>query len=163
MTTQLNKNKILNILIVIFVLLSLFIVGYIFSNSFDSVEQSNEKSENISSKVQQVVDPQKKIPQSEFHKYVRKGAHVTEFCALGFCVGMVFLLIFYKTKKRFLVTPFVFCAGVGAVDEYIQKFTARGSQISDVLIDIAGSVLGLAFVLAFSVLITLFANRRENK
>ena len=154
-----NKKSVLNVLIVIFAILTLLIVGYIFSNSFDSVEESSEKSSEIASILQKIFDPYQKIPEDVFHNLIRKIAHLTEFGVLGVSVGILFLLIFYRTNKIFKITPPAFCICVGATDEIIQKFTARGNQITDVLIDATGACLGLAFV----ALVAFLIHKKKNK
>ena len=56
--------------IVIFSLISVMIAGYIFYNSTQNSEESNKKSIAISTKIQSVVDPEKKIPEKDFNKQV---------------------------------------------------------------------------------------------
>ena len=72
---------------------------------------------------------------------VRKMAHVTEFTVLG---ALVWLKLSGK-EKRFLLSV---CLGTaaGAVDETLQIFSHRGSQVKDVLIDGLGVLLGAALM-----------------
>ena len=71
--------------------------------------------------------------------YIRKAAHVTEFAALA---ALLWRIYEEKGSRRGLRTfsTAVLCA---AVDETIQIFSHRGSQLRDVCIDAAGAALGL--------------------
>ena len=71
--------------------------------------------------------------------YIRKAAHVTEFAALSALLRS----IFEEKRSRQWLWAFgtaVICAGI---DETIQIFSHRGSQLRDVCIDAAGAALGL--------------------
>ena len=71
---------------------------------------------------------------------VRKAAHVTEFAVLGV---LLWLWLDGKKQARPLLTVGL---GVltGAIDETIQIFSHRGSQVTDVLIDSCGVLLAVA-------------------
>ena len=85
--------------------------------------------------------------QEQLVHIVRKAAHFTEFACLGgLSCG---LLAATRAVKRH---PFfhVWAGGffVAAIDETIQIFTNRGSQLQDVWLDFAGFSAGLVLVLA---------------
>ena len=73
---------------------------------------------------------------------VRKLAHVTEFAVLAV---LLWLRLGHKSRMR---APLAIGLGAlaGAIDETIQIFSHRGSQVADVLIDACGAVLGVAVV-----------------
>ena len=76
---------------------------------------------------------------------VRKLAHFTEFTA----IGMLLTTCAYSFDR---FTVYVFFAGLAAAvtDETIQLFSeGRSGQISDVLLDFSGIVLGTAVMLLF--------------
>ena len=73
---------------------------------------------------------------------VRKAAHVTEYAVFA---ALVFLRLESAGKKRFF-TAWGLGALTGAIDETLQIFSHRGSQVRDVLIDTAGALLGLGVV-----------------
>lgn len=73
---------------------------------------------------------------------IRKAAHVTEYAVF---TALVFLRLESAGKKRFL-TAWGLAALTGAIDETLQIFSHRGSQVRDVLIDSAGALLGLGIV-----------------
>lgn len=84
---------------------------------------------------------------------IRKAAHVTEYAVFA---ALVFLRLESAGKKRFF-TAWGFGALTGAIDETLQIFSHRGSQVQDVLIDSAGALLGLGIVS----LILYFISRKE--
>ena len=83
---------------------------------------------------------------------VRKMAHFTEFACLG---GLSCGLL--ATARTVKLHPFfhVWAGGffVAAIDETIQIFTGRGSQLQDVWLDFAGFSAGLLAVLLVRALV----------
>ena len=139
------RNK-LNILIVLFVLVSLLLTCYIFSNSLQKPTDSNNKSNTISDKLQSIIDPEFKIDRKDFRKYTRKAAHFIEFAALGISLAIVFLCVYIKTSKLFVSLPLFLMLSVAVTDEFIQSFNGRTSCLKDVLIDFSGSISGILMV-----------------
>lgn len=85
--------------------------------------------------------------QEQLVHIVRKAAHFTEFACLG---GLSAGLLAVFRKVSFHPVAHLFCGGffVAAIDETIQIFTNRGSQLQDVWLDFAGFSAGLVLVLA---------------
>ncbi len=81
---------------------------------------------------------------------VRKAAHVTEYAVLA---ALLFLRLESAGKKRFF-TAWGLGTLTGAIDETLQIFSHRGSQVRDVLIDTAGALLGLGVVMLILYLIS---------
>lgn len=85
---------------------------------------------------------------TELSTYVRKFAHVIEYAAVGFQLMCIFLL-----KGRRKLVWYINCAFIimliALIDETIQIFSNRGSEIGDIWIDLAGSALGIgvAFII----------------
>lgn len=134
--------------IFLFALLSLLAVGFIFSNSLDTRDTSNQKSNAIVDEVKPVVDPQDTIPRGTFNHYVRKSAHFLEFAALGFC--LMGLSDAIGRKRRIPRVPAALLAAllVASTDETLQFFAAgRGPGVKDVLIDCLGATCGLLLML----------------
>ncbi len=80
---------------------------------------------------------------------IRKLAHVFEFMCLALEINY---LVYLFNKYRLSNIPIMLLAGlfVGGMDEIIQIFYERGSQIVDVLIDFSGFlVMTLAFMLVY--------------
>ena len=71
---------------------------------------------------------------------IRKNAHAFEFLVLAILVANV-LKIFGLTGKNALVYIMFICLLCAVLDEYHQLFVpGRASQVTDVLIDFAGSL-----------------------
>jgi len=73
---------------------------------------------------------------------VRKMAHVTEFAVLGALLWLRLSALQKRTLRAFLLG-----VAAGAVDETLQIFSHRGSQVRDVGIDALGVLLGLGLTL----------------
>lgn len=75
---------------------------------------------------------------------IRKCAHVSEFFILGILV--INLISKYNVKHIYLIS-FIICVLYASSDEFHQLFVpGRSGQVTDVLIDLIGVVLGLLFV-----------------
>ena len=73
---------------------------------------------------------------------VRKCAHVSEFFILGILV--INLISKYNVKYSYLIS-FIVCVLYASSDEFHQLFVpGRSGQVTDVLIDLIGVVLGLS-------------------
>lgn len=133
-------------LLIVYVLLTLLIVGYIFSNSFQTVAASSERSGRVMKIVEPIINPKGTLSTEEVHKIVRKLAHGTEFAVLGIFLSLTAYEIF-KLRKRILISfPLLMALCTAVTDEFLQSFNDRSPQISDVLIDFSGAVLGMVFV-----------------
>ena len=79
------------------------------------------------------------------HPYIRKLAHVIEYCLLAITVA--FPLYVYKLRGIFLVLFAGFiCVSIACIDEYSQTFSpGRGPSIKDVCIDSVGIFIGIYF------------------
>ena len=81
---------------------------------------------------------------SQFNHFVRKFAHFFAYAVLGFLVVIAFSKSGVKGRRAFLLSLMV-CVIYAASDEIHQLFVpGRGCQIKDVIIDSAGSAVGIA-------------------
>lgn len=129
--------------VIVFALLILLTVSFIWGNSLKTVEQSSVQSTSVAELLRPVLDPHEKLEKSAFHNLVRKLAHVIEFFVLGlFVIGFSVSLGMYL-KKSFVSMPILTVLFVAVGDEYIQHFTGRGSLVTDVVLDFAGSLAGM--------------------
>ena len=78
------------------------------------------------------------------NRIIRKLAHLTEFTILGGVLYVVLLrYIEYGTVVKTIVVGIV----IASLDEFIQLFSlGRSSQLSDVLIDTVGIIIGISVV-----------------
>lgn len=81
--------------------------------------------------------------------YVRKAAHMTEYCLLAIAIS--FPLYVYRIRGFWLVLlAGIVCVGFAGFDEYHQSFVAgRGPSVRDVCIDSGGALIGILLVQAF--------------
>lgn len=132
----------------VFTILSVLLIVFIFSNSLKNGEESNAQSAPIVEVVEEILDPEDKVPTKTFNFLVRKAAHLTEFAVLGLVLGgQIWCINGIRHGNGYHVWLIVQGLMVGFViavaDEYIQSFTDRTSSITDVLIDMIGVVIGM--------------------
>jgi VanZ family protein len=96
---------------------------------------------------------------NQYHYYVRKLAHFTEYFLLA--VSVAFPLYVYGMRGMWLVIfAGAFCVGFACLDEYHQSFVAgRTPSKRDVVIDSCGAFLGIFItrILGFIGRKTIFA------
>jgi VanZ family protein len=127
-------------------------VLFIWGNSCLSRETSGAQSGRITALLLRILDPKGKLDADTFHHFVRKTAHFAEFALLGAWIGGLFQRIRLQSKKTFYTLPVLCVLLVAVLDEYIQFFTGRGSAVTDVMLDFAGGLTGLAIVVIFLLL-----------
>ena len=86
---------------------------------------------------------------SSIEFYVRKAAHMTEYCLLAIAIS--FPLYVYGVRGIWLILlAGAICVGFAGLDEYHQSFVAdRGPSVRDVSIDSIGVTAGILLVQAF--------------
>ena len=86
---------------------------------------------------------------SSIEFYVRKAAHMTEYCLLAIAIS--FPLYVYGVRGIWLILlAGAICVGFAGFDEYHQSFVAdRGPSVRDVGIDSIGVTAGILLVQAF--------------
>lgn len=139
-------KKRLTIFLTVFIILTL---TFIFTNSMDSVTESQKKSGAVLEMVWRLLKGVAGKDHVTEH-LVRKLAHFFEFFVLG--IEMSALSFLHHSPRRtlyFSITLPVFCGLLAALtDETIQIVSARGSQVQDVWLDFAGVCVGLGVVFA---------------
>ena len=146
-----DKGKKLLILLYITFTISLVLV---WGQSCISKEESAVSSDAVVEMIKPIdeLEPGYRSPNGwtyvELSELVRKMAHVIEYCAVGFQLMCIFLL---KGKRKLVhYINCLFCGMIiGLVDETIQLFSNRGSEVRDIWIDIFGTAIGImiAFIL----------------
>ena len=86
---------------------------------------------------------------SSIEFYVRKAAHMTEYCLLAIAIS--FPLYVYGVRGIWLILlAGVICVGFAGFDEYHQSFVSdRGPSVRDGGIDSIGVTVGILLVQAF--------------
>lgn len=115
---------------------------FIWSNSLLGSERSNALSGWVERWLKPLVDPQGNITDKAFDYGVRKIAHILEYALLG--ALMVFGTAQMKHRSVWQLLLVVMLAAV--IDETIQFYTGRTSQLQDVWIDVCGACIGMLLV-----------------
>ncbi len=154
---------------VLFTALLLGLLGFIFSNSLQTGEESSAQSGGITEFVQKLA---KQIAPNSFiatatgedyqclHALVRLAAHFLEFCALG--ATMVWCFYSYTLKKRHATIALVGTCITAVLDEFLQTLTAgRGAEIKDVAVDCLGGAAGVIFALLVIIILDIICRKGE--
>ena len=147
---------------VIWAALWLGLTVFIFSNSLQSGEQSGAHSGWWAAFLRPILDPGHGLADTAFHALVRKLAHMAEFCALAVAIGGTTVQLGKITGRRYICLPLLAALCTAVCDEFLQTFTAdRAGQVSDVLVDMAGALIGFGLVAAVCVIGKTIRKRRE--
>lgn len=140
--------KVLAVLLV----LTVIVTGFIFGNSLQNSEESNKASDVIEEVVEPIINEVVGENKIDVNYFVRKGAHLTEFFALGLIVMGAVVTVGWKYAGYGLF----YVLAVAVTDEYIQSFSDRTSSVSDVLIDFTGAMIGFAVCAVVFLLVRKF-------
>lgn len=141
----------------IYLILTVLIMIGIFAFSAQNGEKSSNISMNVTEKIVNEANyeetPEKSLSkkQEEIETIIRKSSHFLIYTGLGFCA---FMTLYHSGKVNKMWVLFIisllFCIIYASSDEIHQLFVSeRSGEIRDILIDSAGSLLGILF--AFSV------------
>ena len=143
------------------IVLILATIVFIWSNSLQSIPESQTKSIDFLNKVKPLLGIFVGTGNVTDH-LVRKLAHFTEFGALG-CELALLLALRKRINWQSVINSAFFAMTVALTDETIQIFSGRGSQVKDVWLDFAGSCTGILFVIVIFGLIKVARNRKNKK
>ena len=146
-----------------FILAILLTVGFIFGNSMKGPEESAEQSDEVVEIVRPVIDPNQQMSKEDMSFLVRKSGHFIEYTMLGIECAAFACYIFRKITLTGMACSALGCLLTANIDEYIQFFTERGSQVADVLLDFGGSLFGMAVGCAIYYLAVLMTVRIKSK
>ena len=130
-------------------IISMAILCFIFSQSILSREESGALSAGIMAFLKPLLDPHNRLDADLFHFIIRKAAHFTEFAAFGFFVAGAVTNLGHIKGRRFLAFPMLITLVCAVSDEFLQYFTGRGSMVTDVVLDYAGALFGMALLAVF--------------
>ena len=120
-------------------------VAFIWGNSLLPREVSSALSKMVGTILDWFMPGSATTSQGEGQGILRKIAHFTEFCSLGFLLCTITFLL-QSQKWIPCAIPCGIGVAVAVIDETIQMFVpGRGPQLRDVGIDSLGVVLGIAF------------------
>ena len=159
------------IFVIIFTLAVVLWVGFIFSNSAQTGEESGATSSDVQEAINGILHSLG-IDLSLSEHFIRKAAHFTEYMILGFivCFDVSAILKLFDAKKlksRALALSLAvpFSAAVALIDEFVvQRATeGRGPSFVDVRIDTCGAALGVIIVLIAVFFSAYLKNVKINK
>ncbi|MDD7738658.1 MAG: VanZ family protein [Fusicatenibacter sp.] len=85
-----------------------------------------------------------------YEYYVRKAAHMTEYCLLAVTIALP-LYVYGLRGMSLMLLAGIFCILFAAGDEYHQSMVdSRGPSVRDVGIDSLGALIGILLVRIFS-------------
>ena len=134
----------------IFIISTLLMTVFIFSNSLTSAVESKETSRGVLIFIQDLFS-ELGINIALTQKIVRKSAHIIEYFILGilfFCIYKVLSYITQKSSKyAYLISGIAILIPI--IDENLQRFSpGRSCEIRDMLIDMAGISTGILVSMA---------------
>jgi VanZ family protein len=135
-------------------------VGFIFLQSTDSKEKSGEKSEKVQTVITEITHAETTKSELFFYQ-LRKSAHIAEYSALGIELALFILLVCGGPTLQRIINALSFGMAIGVADEAIQILSDRGSLVSDVLIDTAGIVGGVALVMLIYAAVQLIMRKKR--
>ena len=93
----------------------------------------------------------------QMHFLLRKGAHFTEYFALGVLAGITTLFMLKAKLVHRGLAAFGYCVLAASVDEAIQLFVpGRAGRVADVCLDSFGAVMGICFLFFIVHLLVVF-------
>ena len=151
----------------IFAVLLVFWMGFIFSMSCENAEKSSNTSGQTIRVVLSVVPEFEKQPEEvkvniieKLQFIVRKSAHFIGYMILGILASG--LILQYENINKKYPLAFLICVIYAISDEIHQLFVpGRSGQVRDVLIDSAGSFLGIILVMAFVKILIKFNKKHK--
>ena len=151
----------------IFIVLLVLWMGFIFSMSSENAEKSSNTSGQTIKVVLSTVPEFEKQPEEvkvniieELQFIVRKSAHFIGYMILGILASG--LILYYGNINKKYLLAFLICVIYAISDEIHQLFVpGRAGQVRDVLIDSAGSLLGIILVMAFEKLLIKFNKKHK--
>ena len=138
-----KRNK---ITIGVLSILTAIVTFFIWNNSYASIEESSAVSSGITEIVCETLGISEEEDIENAHIFIRKSAHFIEFCILGMLYMSICTLITGKSISTLIFFPISSVLLTAVIDEYIQSFTGRGSQVQDVLLDFCGAIVGIFLI-----------------
>lgn len=153
---------------VFFTVLTAAYLCWIFSNSLETGAQSTVSSDKVQQTMQGAAD--KVFGEGNVtvtRRFVRKGAHFSEFALLGFLSFFTFYLYFLAKKNScflcFCAASAIALAG-GAADETIQIFIdGRAASVLDAFLDFGGGECGIFVAWGVSAIVAAVIKKSKRK
>lgn len=167
---QVEHGWVRNLFRIVLTVACIALLGWIFSNSLRTGEESSAQSSTVIEIVQTVagfIAPDSYIATATgedydfLHGIIRIIAHFSEFALLGVLTGWCYCAYTFKMRYTYLPIGCLFI--VPMLDEYFQTFTpGRSAEIVDVLVDTSGAMVGFLLAL-LSVWIGILIYKKAKK
>ncbi len=157
-----------------FAVLTAVVMYIIFAFSAQSGEESSAVSSGVSRFIAELImsgfdalsDIEREAKIQELIPIVRKVAHFSVFCALGFCSNLCLHSKDHENgkKNRFVTNLWAgaFCLFYAMTDEFHQLFVPdRNGNFIDVLIDFSGSLIGIAAAVLIFILVVRYCEKKK--
>ena len=128
----------------VFLLMTAVLIAFIWGNSLQNATHSSVESRWVLDLVQSTFSVIPGISHVTMYE-IRKAAHVTEYMALGFFLSLDLSALNRRGRARDVVALGVLIA---CIDELFSF--GRSGQLTDVVIDTCGVILGVAAAYVFS-------------
>lgn len=146
-------------------IVALFAAALMFATALILINasMSYEASHSSSGAIADIISPDASVEDYEQTEFtLRKLAHLIEYFSLGAVSAALCISISRFYGRKFYGYALFYSLLVAVIDEYIQSFTGRGSTLSDVVLDLAGIVLGFTLMLIGFYLV-LFIKKKNKK
>lgn len=141
-------------LLVMRILFTIFLLGtiaFIFINSSQIGSLSSLRSQRVTEIANSVL-ARIGVGVTLTESMVRKLAHFAEYCLLGFWL-MLTLRVYTRRLLAFVAWPLLGGLATAVLDEFFQTLVpGRSGQVTDVVIDFAGLLMGLCVALFIQLL-----------
>jgi len=140
----------------------------IFMFSMQNGEKSSQTSTEVVKNVLEITMPKEEITPQVVKKYefsFRKAAHFSVYLLLGFSLITAFNVTFDKKLKYFeYLISIIIAFGYANLDEFVYQNVSdsRGPSFIDVLIDTAGSLIGIVFFVLILLLMKKISNMKKS-
>ena len=153
------------------IVVSWLFVACILTIIFYFSSQNSKKSESVSNSIingtiggvnnGEVLDKlENKYSKDLISAFFRNIGHLIEYAALGFFMYNAMFQSFKKKKIFIFIFSIFSIITIGAIDEIVQSFSDRNSNIIDVCIDTAGGFIGIIGMICIYYLFDHFKNRK---
>ena len=123
--------------------LTLFVI---YGQSMLSGESSGGLSAAVVAFLKPLIDPNDLINTDSMHFFIRKAGHFIEYFLLGIFVCGAAIHYGRMKDRNYIALPVLVTLMVAVSDEFLQRFTGRGSAVTDVVLDFSGALTGLGIM-----------------
>ena len=153
-------NRKLYIKLAVYIILAVLVIAFIFSNSLKNRAASSEMSTGLAELLKPFFDPFNRMTDEAFHGLLRTLAHGFEFAMLGICSGGIMWCVAEINKKYHIISATLMPLIIAVVDELLQRFNDRASEVQDVLVDFGGAIVGIIAVSIFEYLLSRIKKKK---